>query len=130
MGEIRLRRMKYFALRNVKYFACAKCEGSFLLCKKLHYIYFLFFFMPKKRRRMGARSPGERTITIFITSSQNHFSRKKPAVSSAAASTKARARPGRRNDKNTPAPNASASAPTVLHNLLVHLISASRKLYC
>jgi hypothetical protein len=167
----------------VKYFACAKCEGSFLLCKKHkkvlnlfiqlylmeiserseeiflnfalctlhfalknaygvfsrwlfakgkkhHYIYFLFFFMPKKRRRMGARSPGERIITIFITSSQNHFSRKKPAVSSAAASTKARARPGRRNDKNTPAPNASASAPTVLHNLLVHLISASRKLYC
>jgi hypothetical protein len=31
--------------------------------------HFLFFFMPKKRRRMGARSPGERIITIFITSS-------------------------------------------------------------
>ena len=86
--------------------------------------------MPKKRRSMGARSPGERIITIFITSSLNYFSRKKPAVSSAAASTKARARPGRRKDRNIPAPNARASAPTVLHNLFVLLISASRKLYC
>ena len=30
MGEIRLCRMKYFATRNVKYFAFAKYEGSFL----------------------------------------------------------------------------------------------------
>jgi hypothetical protein len=91
------------------------------------YLYFFFFAIPKKRRKNGASIPGERITTIFIkNSAEDYFSRKNPAVKSAAASTKASARPGNRKERKIPAPNERASAPTVLHNFFELRIVASR----
>ncbi len=48
----------------------------------------------------------------------NHLSNRKPALKSTAASTKARALPGRMNERKIPAPKVSVKIPTVCLKLL------------